>query len=361
MIQLTVKGKPSHVRHLANDPEYLFAMEFHDLTKQTTRIGKENVAVKVTTLIRPEQWKQLLQMIADGGDTLSDANEIMMEGKMDHLPEEVYTFAPRRIMYRSHSQQKQEEKELEIHGKKDKGNALKIKSTVSKRVEQLHTKYDGVCQKCGQRCDKQVVAIKKIQSKMGIICPDCKNETTFVIRDVKNQLQQDLIQRNLFSTKQEILSYFQQFCSQFVLVSHREMDRMYWSWDKTTICRTVHVSQEGMVYKVQLQQGRGILPAKPNSQVTIEGMLFQVHHSSTEMRMDRIRALSDVQKTSIREEEIQKQIRHYENKQTFSEKIIVKRKENSKRYEVLAGYAPYQAAKKIKPRHIYVTIVDVFK
>ncbi|UIJ70002.1 hypothetical protein LW858_32780 (plasmid) [Bacillus cereus] len=71
MIQLTVKGKPSHVRHLANDPEYLFAMEFHDLTKQTTRIGKENVAVKVTTLIRPEQWKQLLQMIADGGDTLS--------------------------------------------------------------------------------------------------------------------------------------------------------------------------------------------------------------------------------------------------------------------------------------------------
>lgn len=29
MIQLTVKGKPSHVRHLANDPEYLFAMEFH--------------------------------------------------------------------------------------------------------------------------------------------------------------------------------------------------------------------------------------------------------------------------------------------------------------------------------------------
>lgn len=361
MIQLTVKGKPSHVRHLANDPEYLFAMEFHDLTKQTTRIGKEKVAVKVTTLIRPEQWKQLLQMIADGGDTLSDANEIMMEGKMDHLPEEVYTFAPRRIMYRSHSQQKQEEKELGIHEKKDKGNALKIKSTVSKRVEQLHTKYDGVCQKCGQRCDKQVVAIKKIQSKMGIICPDCKNETTFVIRDVKNQLQQDLLQRNLFSTKQEILSYFQQFCSQFVLVSHREMDRMYWSWDKTTICRTVHVSQEGMVYKVQLQQGRGILPAKPNSQVTIEGISFQVHHSSTEMRMDRIRALSDVQITSIREEEIQKQIRHYENKQTFSEKIIVKRKENSKRYEVLAGYASYQAAKKIKPRHIYVTIVDVFK
>ncbi|WP_129111214.1 hypothetical protein [Bacillus toyonensis] len=78
---------------------------------------------------------------------------------------------------------------------------MKIKSTVSKRVEQLHAKYDSVCQKCGQRCDKQVVAIKKIQSKMGIICPDCKNETTFVIRDVKNQLQQDLLQRNLFSTK----------------------------------------------------------------------------------------------------------------------------------------------------------------
>ncbi|MGY1423447.1 hypothetical protein [Bacillus cereus] len=54
MIQLTVKGKPSHVRHRANDPEYLFAMEFHDLTKQTTHIGEEIRAVKVTTLIRPE-------------------------------------------------------------------------------------------------------------------------------------------------------------------------------------------------------------------------------------------------------------------------------------------------------------------
>ncbi|OUB07094.1 hypothetical protein BK708_38935 [Bacillus thuringiensis serovar yunnanensis] len=353
MIQLTVKGKPSHVRHLANDPEYLFAIEFHDFTKQTTRIGKEIRAVKVTTLIRPEQWAQLLQMISEGGDTLADANEIMMEGKIDHTPKEVYTFAPLHIMYRSLSQQKQEEK--------DKTNALKIKSNVSKRVEQLHAKYDGVCQKCGQRCDKQVVAIKKIQSKMGVICPDCKNETTFVIRDVKNQLQQDLLQRKLFSTKQEILSYFQQFCSQFVLVSHEEMNRMYWAWDKTTICRTVHVSQEGMVYKVQLQQGRGILPAKPNSQVTIEGTTFQVHHPLTEMRMNRIRALSDLQKASIREKEIQEQIRYYEDKKTFSEKIIVKRKENSKKYEVLAGYASYQAAKKIKPRHIYVKVVEVFK
>ncbi|MEC5308440.1 hypothetical protein [Bacillus thuringiensis] len=347
MIQLTVKGKPSHVRHLANDPEYLFAMEFHDLTKQTTRIGKENVAVKVTTLIRPEQWKQLLQMIADGGDTLSDANEIMMEGKMDHLPEEVYTFAPRRIMYRSHSQQRQEEKD----------KALQNQSTVFKRVVQLHAKYDGVCQKCGQRCDKKVVTIKKIQSKMGIICPDCKNETVFSIRDVKSQLQQELLQRNLFSTKQEIVSYFQQFCSQFVLASHQTTDRIYWTWDKTVLCRTVHVSQEGTVYKVQLQQGKGMLPEKPKPQVTIEGTTYQIYHPSTEMRMDRIRALSDVQKTSIKEEEIQEQVRYYENKKTFSEKIIVKKKENAKRYEVLSGYASYQAAKKIKLRHIDVTVV----
>lgn len=132
---------------------------------------------------------------------------------------------------------------------------------------------------------------------------------------------------------------------------------MYWAWNKTTICRTVHVSQEGMVYKVRLQQGKGNLPAKPKSQVTIDGKTFQVHHPLTEMRMDRIRALSDVQKASIRDEEIQEQIRYYEDKKTFSEKIIVKRKENSKRYEVLGGYASYQAAKKIKPKHIDVTVV----
>ncbi|MEW4152271.1 hypothetical protein Q0N88_19325 [Bacillus thuringiensis] len=169
MIRLTVKGKPSHVRHLANDPEYLFAMEFHDLTKQTTRIGKENVAVKVTTLIRPEQWKQLLQMIADGGDTLSDANEIMMEGKMDPLPEKVYTFVPKRIMYRSHSQQRQEEKD----------KALQNQSTVSKRVVQLHAKYDGVCQKCGQRCDKKVVTIKKYSPKWELFVQIVKMKQCF--------------------------------------------------------------------------------------------------------------------------------------------------------------------------------------
>ncbi|MGY1423446.1 hypothetical protein [Bacillus cereus] len=112
------------------------------------------------------------------------------------------------------------------------------------------------------------------------------------------------------------------------------------------------------MYKIQLQQGRGILPAKPKPQVTIDGKTFLVHHLLTAMRMDRIRALSDVQKASIREEEIQEQIRYYEEKKTFSEKIIVKRKENSKKYEVLAGYVSYQAAKKIKPKHIDVTVVE---
>ncbi|MDZ4422653.1 hypothetical protein [Bacillus cereus] len=88
MIQLTVKGQPSHIRHLAHDPEYLFAIEFHDFTKQTTYINKEKCSVKVTTLVHAEQWNQLLQMIAAGGDTLAEANEIILEGKMCHIPEE---------------------------------------------------------------------------------------------------------------------------------------------------------------------------------------------------------------------------------------------------------------------------------
>ncbi|WIY58979.1 hypothetical protein [Bacillus arachidis] len=220
MIQLTVKGQPSHIRHLAHDPEYLFAIEFHDFTKQTTCINKEERSVKVTALICPEQWNQLLQMIAEAGDSLADANEIIMEGTMDHTPEEVYTFAPAHIKYRSHLQQKQEKKEAEIREEKTTKIASKAKSTVSKRIEQLHAKYDGVCQKCGQRCDKRVVSIKKIQSKMEIVCPDCKNGTTFLIREVKDQLQQELLQQNLFSTEQEMLSYFQEFHSQFALVNH---------------------------------------------------------------------------------------------------------------------------------------------
>ncbi|WJE54416.1 hypothetical protein QRE66_09385 [Bacillus cereus] len=73
--------------------------------------------------------------------------------------------------------------------------------------------------------------------------------------------------------------------------------------------------------------------------------------------MDRIRALSDAQKTSIEEEEIEEQIQYYKGKKEFSEKIIVKQAEKSKRYQVLSGYAAYQAAKKLKPRHIYVTVV----
>ncbi|GLV66657.1 hypothetical protein Bmyc01_53260 [Bacillus mycoides] len=53
---------------------------------------------------------------------------------------------------------------------------------------------------------------------------------------------------------------------------------------------------------------------------------------------------------------------HYETKKTFSGEIIVKRADNSKRYQVLSRYAAFQAAKKIKSRHIYVTVVvDVCK
>ncbi|MBC6975090.1 MULTISPECIES: hypothetical protein [Bacillus] len=362
MIQLTVKGQPSHIRHLAHDPEYLFAIEFHDVTKQMTSINKEEQSVKVTALIRSEQWNQLLQMIAEAGDSLADANEIIMEGTMGHTPEEVYTFAPVHIKYRSHLQQKQEEKEAEIREEKTTRIASKTKSTVFKRIEQLHAKYDGVCQRCGQRCDKRVVSIKKIQSKMGIVCPDCKNGTTFLIREVKGELQQELLQNNLFSTEQEMLSYFQEFCSQFALVTHQETYRMYWSWDKKQVCREVHISNEGTIYKVRLNDGGRCIPTKFPLQITIKENVFQVYHPSTEMRMDRIRALLDTQKASIKEEEIIKQIQYYETKKTFSEKIIVKRADNSKRYQVLSGYAAYEAAKKLKLRHIYVTVVvDVRK
>ncbi|PEA82128.1 hypothetical protein COL63_28105 [Bacillus pseudomycoides] len=122
------------------------------------------------------------------------------------------------------------------------------------------------------------------------------------------------------------------------------------------------MSKEGTLYKVRLNEGERCIPTKFPSQITIKANTFQVYHPSTEMRMDRIRALLDTQKTSIKEEEIIKQIQYYETKKAFSEKIIVKRAANSKRYQVLSGYAAYQAAKKLKPRHIYVmVVVDVRK
>ncbi|HDX9577653.1 TPA: hypothetical protein ROX88_001150 [Bacillus pseudomycoides] len=279
MIHITVKGKPSHVRHLANDPDYLFAMDFHDLRKQTTYIDKEERAVKVTVLIRPEQWNHLLQMITEGGDTLANANEIRMEGKIRHKPEEIYTFTPSSMMYRSHMQQQHEEQKSKAHEKKKKTESSKNESTVSKRVEQLHAKYDGVCQKCGQRCDKKVVSIKKIQSKMGIVCPDCKDGVAFSIQDVKSELEQELLQRNLFSMTQEILAYFKEFCAQFALVGHQETRRTYWSWDKNQIFQKVYISQEGTIYQVRLRKGWVFLPTKPIPQATIKEEKLLVHHS----------------------------------------------------------------------------------
>lgn len=279
MIHIAVKGKPSHIRHLADDPDYLFAIDFHDLTKQITHIDKEERSVKVTVLIRSEQWNHLLQMISEGGDTLADANDIVMEGKMNHTPEEVYTFAPVSMMYRSHLQQQQEEQKSKAREKKKKTAASKNESIVSKRVEQLHAKYDGVCQKCGQRCDKKVVAIKKIQSKMGIVCPDCKDGVAFSIQDVKSELEQELLQRNLFSTTQEILTYFKEFCAQFALVGHQETRRAYWSWDKNQIFQKVYISKEGTIYKVRLRKGWVFLPAKPIPQATIKEEKLLVPHS----------------------------------------------------------------------------------
>ncbi|WIY58980.1 hypothetical protein [Bacillus arachidis] len=137
---------------------------------------------------------------------------------------------------------------------------------------------------------------------------------------------------------------------------------MYWSWDKKQVCKEVHISKEGTIYKVRLNEGGRCIPTKFSSQITIKENTFRVYHPTTEMRMDRIRALSDTQKASIEAEGVKKQVQYYEANKTFSEKIIVKRADNSKRYQVLSGYAAYQAAKKIKPRHIYVTVVvDVSK
>ncbi|WJE54417.1 hypothetical protein QRE66_09390 [Bacillus cereus] len=128
---------------------------------------------------------------------------------------------------------------------------------------------NGLCFIKAQPVFIKKASIKKIQSKMGIVCPDCKNGTTFVIRDVKDQLQQELIQRNLFSTKQEILSYFQKFCAQFALVNHQETYRMYWSWEKKQVYREVHISNEGTIYNVKRNEGGRCIPTKIPSYFTI--------------------------------------------------------------------------------------------
>ncbi|OQR54886.1 hypothetical protein [Bacillus sp. CDB3] len=355
-MRLIVKGKPSQVRHLADDPEYVFAIEFHDTNTQTTQIEEKKYDLKVTALIHSEQWKQLLQLIAEGGDMLANANEIIMEGKVADIAKQVQTFAPNRIMYRSHAQQK--EKEAPKNGKVKQKQTHEKGDRISNRVIQLHQKYDGVCQLCGQRCDKQVVTIKKIQSKMGIICPDCKEGTTFTIRDINHRLQQELLKHNLFSTKEEMVSYFQQFCKQFVLVHYNARIRMYWSWDKEQICQVVYVSQDGRVRKVKLKENGRILPVKQPPQFPVGDKMFLIQHPVTELKMNKIQPLLSKQKEYVQIGDLQHQMDCYEKEGIFTEKIVVKRIENSTKYEVVSGYTACRAAQKLNLKRIHVMMLQ---
>jgi len=355
-IQITVTGKPSNIKVLSNDPKFLFALEFHNSVEQVTVVNNKEKQMNVTTLVTNEQWNRLLKLIEDGRDTLADANQMIMQGEIEQENIELCTFVPNKIGYISHAQKRfQDEYKLQQSTALMKQKETKVvedeqmKNVIFEELKKLHEKYEGVCKTCGQRCDKKVVFLQQRQGGKIIVCPDCYNDTSFSIKNVTMELQEELTKRGLFSNVQDMLSYFQQFVFQYTLVSYKNQMRTYWTWDKQQICKSIHVSNEGNVFGVKL--------GKKGKTLTIDNKHFYIMQETNTLLMYKIKGLRKSQKKRVTENEMKEQLQYYGSNQMFSESIIVVKDVESSRYQVIDGYAACQAARRLKLRKVPIVVV----
>src|SRR4051812_25498456 len=99
-------------------------------------------------------------------------------------------------------------------------------------LTKIHAKYEGVCQKCEQRCDKRVISVVKENGKDIILCPDCANGKERPIFKVGDGFVKRYESITKWDTDQ-IRVFLEVIPYGMALVYHNPNTRMYWNWDKS--------------------------------------------------------------------------------------------------------------------------------
>lgn len=135
--------------------------------------------------------------------------------------------------------------------KKRKMIKAKINKNLPEIIVQAHAKFNGICQKCGQHMDKNVVRLRRYNKDLVgsidnvmLLCPDCKEgkeNPALKGMEVSNGAVKklvDLLGMDLNAAREKLSHYPRSYA----LVSIQGPKRVYWCWDKNDPVIQVYVN-----------------------------------------------------------------------------------------------------------------------
>lgn len=216
---------------------------------------------------------------------------------------------------------------------------------VTEHLIKLHSEFDGVCQECNQRCDKSVISIKQKDRSEIVVCPDCVAGKTKAVFQVSDQLVYELLHILPDYTFDNLKSLLLSFPHQYALVKYSSRSRVYWSWDKSQLFKTVHINHLDQIMRITFHNNR--LNNKLKN--TFNG----IHYNFIGNRMVPINQITIPKKfldTQVRSEKIEKQINYFKIHGQFSG-IKVEQIGPSK-WSLIDGYSRYCAASQLELTNI---------
>ncbi|MCK2000455.1 hypothetical protein MZM54_03490 [[Brevibacterium] frigoritolerans] len=380
-IHFHTKGRPVAIREVTYDNENLFCIDFEEESKAVPPkdLPKPEM-VSTTAILNTKQFNNLTKSINDNGDTLETAHHIFIKGEIiNGLPHDICTGD---IGYVGFEVQYFPRKEgtdfdgVKINVSISSNSLNKIKKNFNKQqvnaapeiteeTIQLHKQFDGVCQSCGQRCDKRLVRIPKT-NETTIVCIDCFKDAPKVTFSVDHNVLYNFAKQTDMELEQA-KEYLLNFPSKYVLVSYNEQNhtlaRRYWSWEKDSLVNQMTTNLDGEIVYIQLQDGKMIKndkllhkkPKEKNDQYI--HITYQKYKKirKEEVFLVEISVPATFQKSNPSPSKINAKVEHFNKHQKFARPIVLLQKEE--KFFIIDGYTTYLAAEKLNLKKIKAIVV----
>ncbi|WP_240378134.1 hypothetical protein [Bacillus piscicola] len=340
-LKVTVSGKPIAVRPVTYDNQALFCVDFEE--KGNASVSKDlpkASAVMITALLTKSQWSRLKKEVEDKGEQVSKA-EFMIEGDvtvdmpMDIVEGEIgvicsqATYTPGET---KGGERKTEKHRLKQERKKEGSQRPEKKFNVNDKKARLHAEYDGVCQDCGQHCDKKVMAIKERNGKEVVVCFDCaygeKPRFSVSVKFV------ELLAFKTGMSMQESQKHLEEFPSSyaFIHLDKKTKTRTYWSWDPHHPILKVTYNRKG--YMMDLHIRKNALLPTTLLELPLSDLWIPEHYAEPNPK------------------KIEGHMTYYREHHSFDEPVLAQKKDG--KCVLMDGYSRYVAAKKMNHETIKV-------
>jgi len=253
-LRVKTQGRPIAIRQERLNGEYVFCFDFKEPFTTCIPNGMPNQEeITSTYMFNKKQWYTLLRELSKIDKSLKDLNELRLYGNLtlyisDSISIGDITVIVQDFHYIPYSVQKPNSSPIQLLIDPSYLTFFDHKKRTS-LAKELHTQYDGQCQKCGQRCDYRSMRIKNYGSDNILLCLLCFCNRPMPEITATKQLTKVIAKLLKLSMKntQDVLN---QFPKKYAFVGNSLQKLIYWAWDQDNPILLMEVSNNGLVNSI---------------------------------------------------------------------------------------------------------------